>query len=153
MRHVQYNNDHKVNASRGRHSNNRKLNAVEAGRLSHKRNPPRVRCPELNERRGPRTPSGLRHRHSVLRSQCNSSSGRNHSLKPNALRDLRSSNDRRATALVVQPNDHSKTPGRNSRRSTRAVRRLNAAVAAVARASPTNLANLINRKEREPHGW
>ena len=128
------------------HSNSRKVNAVEAGRL--KRNPQRVRCPELNER-----PSELRHRHSVRRGQCNSNSssarhssvrnrnnGRNHSRKPN-VRDPRNSNSRKANALVVQPNDRNKTRGRNSKRSIKVVHPRNAA-AVVAVKEKASLVNL-----------
>lgn len=148
------------------------MNAVEAGRFSRKRNPRRVRCLESNERRNP---SELRHRRSVLRGPCNSnnsSSGRNrsngrnssdrnssdrnsssdhnHSLKPNALPDLRNSNGRKANALAVRPNDRSKTRGRNRNRSRsiRAAHLLNAA-AEVAKASPANPANRRNAKDTD----
>jgi len=132
---------------------------VAAGRLSRRRNPLPAQCHESNERRSPRD---LRPRRSELRGKCNnsnghnhsngqynSSHGRSHSLKPNA-RDRRSSNARKANALVVQRNDHSKTPGRDSnpnssKRSIRVAHLLNAAEVEAAKAS---LANPANRRTR-----
>jgi hypothetical protein len=90
--------------------------------------------------------------------QCNNSSGRNcssdrsHSLKPNALRDLRSNNGRKANVLVVQPNDRSRKRSLNSRVRRKnskdlpeEAHRLNAA--AVAKENP------VNRSHTKRHGW
>ena len=135
---------------RVRHSNSRKLNAVEAGRFSHKRNPLPVPSPESNERRNR---SDLHHRRSVLRGQCNSNSGhnrssdRNRSLKPNALRDPRSSKVRKANASAVRPSDrdhsrkrsqNNKVRRKNSRPRREVVHRLSVAVV-VARGNRVSL--------------
>ena len=130
------------------------MNAVEAGRLSRRRNPRPAQCHESNERRSRRD---LRHKRSELRGKCNnsnghnhsngqynSSHGRSHSLKPNA-RDRRSSNSRKANALVVPRHNRSKTRGRSSKRSIRVAHLLNAAEVEAAKAS---LANPANRRTR-----
>lgn len=121
---------------RVRHSNSRKLNAVEAGRFSRRRSVLRGQC-NSNSSHGHNRSNGH-----------NRSHGRNHSLKRNALPDLPSSHGRKANVLVVQPNDHSKTPGRHSRRNIRADHLPNA-VAEAAKASPVNPANRSNTKDAD----
>jgi hypothetical protein len=90
--------------------------------------------------------------------QCNNSSGHNRSLKPNALRDLRSNNGRKANVLVVQPNDRSRKRSLNSRVRRKnskdlpeEAHRLNAA--AVAKENPVNPVNPVNRSHTKRHGW